>query len=35
MKEFVREFERRALDSGLEEEHSKLTLVGALNKETL
>ena len=35
MKEFAREFERRALDAGLEEDHSKLTLIGALNKVTL
>ena len=35
LKEFTREFERRAADSGLEEEHAKLILVGALNKNTL
>ncbi len=35
MKEFTREFERRAADSGLDEEHSKLILVGALNRDTL
>ena len=35
MKEFAREFKRRAMDSGLDVDHAKLLLIGALNKETL
>ena len=35
MEDFTREFERWAADSGLDEEHAKLILVGALNKDTL
>ena len=35
MKEFAREFERRAQDAEMAEEDAKVMLVGSLNKETL
>ena len=35
MKEFAREFERRAQDTEMVEEDAKVMLVGSLNKETL
>ena len=35
MKEFAREFERRAQDAEMAEEDAKVLLVGSLNKETL
>ena len=35
MKEFAREFERRAADAGMSDEDAKVLLVGSLNKEML
>ncbi len=35
MKEFAREFERRARDAQMDEENAKVLLVGNLNKDTL
>ena len=35
MKEFAREFERRAADAAMADEDAKVLLVGSLNKETL
>ena len=35
MREFAREFERRAQDAEMAEEDAKVLLVGSLNKDTL
>mgnify|MGYP000737123253 CR=1 FL=1 len=35
MRDFAREFERRAVDAGLSEEDSKMMLVSSLNGQTL